>query len=340
MAGFRTVFIKTTYHIGRYLSPDWLLKISRQKLIAPFYHIVSDEPPPHIRHLYPVKTVRQFERDLDFLLRHYQSLDLPAFQSFVLQNRQPDKPSCFLTFDDGLRQFHEVIAPILLRKGIPAACFLNSAFIDNQDLFYRYKASLLAEHFLQNPELVSDQKVSAMLAAPNQNAVSYLLSLSYREKQKLDDLASLTGYDFKEFLKVKKPYLTGEQIHELLKQGFHFGAHSVDHPEYRFLNFEEQIRQTKESLENICQHFGLSYKTFSFPFTDYGVSAQFFETIYRDQIADITFGCAGQKKELFDRHVQRISFEMAHLSAREIHNAELMYSFFRAFFGKNIIRRK
>ena len=43
-----------------------------------------------------------------------------------------DRRCLHLTFDDGFRELHDVVAPILLRKGIPATFFVNSAFIDNK----------------------------------------------------------------------------------------------------------------------------------------------------------------------------------------------------------------
>lgn len=311
-------------------------------LIIPFYHIISDENVPHIRHLYSIKSVKRFMHDLDFLLKVFKPLDYIEFQELARNNKRPVKPSFFLTFDDGLKEFHDIIAPILIQKGIPAICFLNSDFIDNKDLFYRYKASLLIDYLVNNPKLISDKKVIDWVSTHSNRTkdISKLfLSILYQNKNYLDDFATLINYNFKEYLSIHKPYLTSNQIHSLKNKGFFFGAHSIDHPEYRFIDFGEQIRQTKGSIESICARFSLDYKTFSFPFTDYKVSKQFFNKVYNDNIADISFGCAGQKKEIFSNHFQRISFEMDYLTAKEIYNSELLYFVFKAFLGKNIIKR-
>ena len=37
-------------------------------LVIPYYHMVSDEQVPHVKHLYRYRNVRQFTKDLDFFL--------------------------------------------------------------------------------------------------------------------------------------------------------------------------------------------------------------------------------------------------------------------------------
>ena len=342
MAGFRDLFIKIFYKTGNFIPAKFLLNITGQRLIIPFYHIISDENVPHIRHLYPVKSVKSFIRDLEFLLKLYDPINYIEFLELVRNQKRPVKPLFLLTFDDGLKEFHDVVAPVLIRKGVPAICFLNSGFIDNIDLFYRYKASLLIDYFVNNPKLISDKKVMDWVFAHSdgkKDISELLLSISYQDKNYLDDFAVLINYDFKEYLSIHKPYLTSAQINSLKNNGFYFGAHSIDHPEYRFIDFDEQIRQTKESVESICSRFSLDYKTFSFPFTDYQVSRKFFDKIYNENIADITFGCAGQKKEVFSNHFQRVSFEKNHLTAKEINNSELLYFIIKTLLGKNTIIR-
>lgn len=111
---------------------------AKQFVICPYYHVVSDEILPHVRPLYPYRTVAQFRADLDWLLAHYT----PIRWSEIETCRAAQKPAFCLTFDDGLKEFYTVVAPILEEKGVPCVCFLNSAFIDNKDLMFRYKEAL------------------------------------------------------------------------------------------------------------------------------------------------------------------------------------------------------
>lgn len=138
------------------------VKIAKPKGIMPFYHIISDEIPPHIQHLYKHRTKTAFIQDLDFFLKYYEAISLSDLLS---SNFPKKKPYFFLSFDDGLRQVYEEAMPILLAKGIPATIFLNTDFIDNQGLMYRYKESLAQNNitdiptFLRNyrPYMTSEQ---------------------------------------------------------------------------------------------------------------------------------------------------------------------------------------
>ena len=56
-----------------------------------------------------------------------------------------------LTFDDGFREITEIIAPLLLRKGIPATFFLATAFLDNKEMALHNKFSVLIEHINKLP---------------------------------------------------------------------------------------------------------------------------------------------------------------------------------------------
>lgn len=296
-------------------------------IVAPYYHAVSDQPLPHIRHLYRAKNIREFESDLDFLLKFYQPID---FHDYVRMLENPakvkGKTPFLLSFDDGLREFYDTIAPILMRKGIPAICFLNSSFIDNKALFFRYKASLLIEKHGSNIDETTRQEI---------------LAVRYADKEQLDAMALELGLDFGAFLETEKPYLSSGQIEELIKKGFHFGAHSIDHPEYRFLSLQEQLVQTTKSVELVSNQFGLGYRLFSFPFTDYGVSKAFFDFVLQDKkVADLSFGCAGLKRDIHPRHIQRIAMEQNKLSAEEILRKEIFYFWLKIPFGKNRIHRQ
>lgn len=336
MAGYRNTIIHGIGRATRVLSPRLLQRISGQRLIMPVYHLASDHNPAHIKHLYRVKTKEAFIQDLDFLLKHYQPIDYIEFNQLKKEKRQPKKPSLLLSFDDGLSEFYNVVAPILLQKGIPAICFLNSAFVDNKNLFFRYKASLLIEETKKHQ---AAKKTLETSISTTQSLQEYLLSIDYNTKGILDELAASVDLSFNDFLSQEKPYMTSSQIERLIEKGFHFGAHSIDHPEYQTIPLEQQVRQTSESVHLICSQFNLSYKAFSFPFTDYNITHQYFDRIQAAGIVEHSFGTAGQKKDQILNNHQRIPFEMNGISARQIHNSELLYYILKAPLGKNICVR-
>lgn len=325
------------------LPTPWLLRLSGQRLLVPVYHLASDAPVPHVQHLYPIKTVAAFTQDLEFLLAHYQPIDLPELLRLVRSGRQPAHNALLLTFDDGLREFYDVIAPVLQAQGVPAVCFLNSDFVDNKGLFYRYQASLLIEALTADPRRAQSPAVRAWQAthaAPDQGLRAAVLGITYQRRAALGELAVGLEVDVDGYLREQQPYLTTPQIRALQARGFHFGGHSCDHPEYQFISLPEQLRQTRESVAAVAAAFGLDYRTFAFPFTDYGVSADFFRQLYQPgHPLDVSFGCAGLKHEQWARHVQRVPLETQGRGAREIVNTEYLYFLLKAIVGKNVIRR-
>ena len=105
-----------------------LIKKTGHHLILPFYHSVTDENPVHIKNLYQPRAVEQFKNDIDFLLKHYESISLKELMVLNREGELIDKNCFHLTFDDGLSQFYHIVAPILKERNIHATVFLNSDF--------------------------------------------------------------------------------------------------------------------------------------------------------------------------------------------------------------------
>ncbi|MDG1476904.1 MAG: polysaccharide deacetylase family protein [Vicingaceae bacterium] len=296
-------------------SLEGLVKRTDERLLLPFYHSVTDRKPLHLKNLYLPRSIDQFKADLDFLQKHYTSISLQDLIEFNGKKEGLTNNYFHMTFDDGLSEFYAVVAPILKERGIHATVFLNSDFIDNKELFYRFKASILFEE-LQDEEL---------------------LKLKYAEVDVLDGLANEVDTSFRKYLENEQPYLTSDQIEELIEEGFTFGAHSKNHPMYKELSLKDQIKQTIESIEFVKTKFNLDYSVFSFPFTDDGVGMEFFNQI--NELTDLTFGCAGIKEDSAKNHIQRIPMETNQVG-KDIIKAEYLYCLMKQKFGRNKIVRE
>lgn len=327
-----------------------LIQLSGAQLFFPVYHLSADHRTPHIDAIYPVRNLKTFEADMDYLLKHFQPIGLPDLMAH-LTGREELKGNCFhLTFDDGLKEIYHDVAPILKRKGIPATVFINSDFLDNKDLFYRYKASLLVSLIQSLKEFPKDLDGFKNLRGltgtikTSGDLSTFLMSVKYDEQKILDDIANILQVDFDEFLADYQPYLTSSQVKTLISDGFTIGAHSKNHPEYRFISLEEQLTQTQDCMDVLERKFDLNYRTFAFPFTDFGVSKAFFDEILYpkspDQAFDVSFGSAGIKQDLYANHLHRFPMEGTQLSAASLIKREYLYYLLKVPFGKNRIRRE
>ncbi|KXK38812.1 MAG: polysaccharide deacetylase family protein [Saprospiraceae bacterium] len=309
-----------------------LIHLTGQRVIFPFYHVVSNQKIPHISPLYRVKTVEAFKKDLEYLLRFYQPMDLKDVMDFLASGKQQSKPGFFLTFDDGLRPIFDVVRPILLEYGIPAAFFINPDFVDNKSMFFRYKAAILMDKLQPYSSIQTTALVNTLQI---KDIKGFLLGIGYKQRHQLSKIAEIMEVDFAQYLKEVQPYMTLQEIRQLCQDGFYIGGHSLNHPLYSDINIEEQLSQTQASLTYIHHHIQSDYRIFAFPFTEYGVQAAFFKSAE----ADIFFGTAGLKNDPEPRLLHRIPMEIKGQSAQKILQSQYLYYAAKSLVGKNTIRR-
>lgn len=255
-----------------HLSLSWLIKQSRHYVVCPYYHIVSDKDLPYIKHLYQYRDVDTFCKDLDYLQQHFR----PISWREIDEAEAAHIPSFCLTFDDGMREVYTTIAPILLERHIPAVFFLNSAFVDNKQLFYRYKVSLIIEEGLKRGKPAAWKQ--------------QMLALQYADQPQIDALAKTFGIDFNDFLHSEQPYLTYRQIQELQASGFEFGGHTVDHPHLYQLTDSERQEQVTTCMQQLEQHIHLQNNLFAYPFGQELLSEAALQTLQNGM--DAVFGTA------------------------------------------------
>jgi peptidoglycan/xylan/chitin deacetylase (PgdA/CDA1 family) len=229
---------------------------------------------------------------------------------------------CFhLTFDDGFREMHEVVAPVLMKKGVPATFFLNTAFLDGGGMAHHNKISLLLDCMPRQVSTQTLRQIEAMLPPEpggKSTLESRLLSVRYADRHVLDSIARIVEVDMNRYITTAQPYLSSEQVLALLKQGFTIGAHSMDHPLYSDLSLDEQIAQTRDSVSSIVSRFDVPTRAFAFPHTDFGVRPEFFDAMFSKGTLDISFGTRGLIQHYFPRNVERFSMEKAVGTAESI----------------------
>jgi peptidoglycan/xylan/chitin deacetylase (PgdA/CDA1 family) len=291
------------------------------KLVIPYYHIVNNQSVPHLKYLYKYKGTQQFRDDIDFLSKHYSSIGLSEIIAWS-KGESNLPPNCFhLTFDDGFREIYDVVAPILLEKGVHGTFFISTAFLDNKELCYQHKASLILEKINNGIPSSAEMEIGKILSSTDISSSKLsegIQKIDYRKKDTLDRIAEILLIDFQEYLHDAQPYLSTGQVKELLKWGFEIGAHSIDHPYYSALSLDEQLEQTIESIKDIRETFGLKYGAFAFPHHDRGVSDEFFQKIHQTGLVDITFGTGGMLDKGPLNHRQRVTLENPPIPAREI----------------------
>ena len=337
---------KNILPLARRLSLERLIALSGQYFAFPYYHSVSNHQLSHIKYLYQLRTMAEFKRDLEVFLRWYEPVALSDYLRDVEEHGGNDikrkkgpekkKRKMVLSFDDGLAECHSAAAPVLVRMGIPALFFLNNSFIDNRELFFRYKASILVDRVFSDGKAM--KRAAEFLVIPEEQVVRAILMVRYKQRPLLDALAREVDVDYGEYMKTHPVYMSSSQIRELLRWGFEIGGHTRDHADFLQLNEEEMVAQVSQSVMDLRQRFGTATRFFALPFTSDGVPKRVVDRMLDERLVDAIFGTAGLKKTGHPRFIQRIPMEDSGWPALDILKAEYFYYLLKEVVGRNRYR--
>ena len=315
------------------------LETFKKQSIFPYYHLVSDDVLPHIKNLYPYKSKSQFIHDIALLSQKYKSLSPSALQSGSIPQN-----SCLLTFDDGLKEVYTEIYPILKERNMSAIFFINPDFIDNKKGFYKHYISLVLYELEKRGFIKSELDAIADLFHFEYHSVlefkSKFLKINRTEEHKLHVVFNNLGIDIKKYLAVNQPYLSKDQIKEMISNGFYFGGHTMTHPYLNTLSHEEQLQEILESVTWMKRNFNLEYSFFAFPFTDKNVSKKLVLELLNSDKELILFGNSGLKKDIDNRIFQRFSLENPQKDTHKAIITENLYKLFNKLVGKYNIKRE
>lgn len=309
-------------------------------LLLPYHHTVSDHQLEHISHLYSYKNEQQFSDDLDFLLKQYKPVSVAELSSGVYSNKSFAPGSFLLTFDDGFREVYDIIAPLLEKKGVPAIFFINPAFTDNRELFYRCKISLLIGELKRNENTLSKvyAEVLGLPGVTTDQLTGSLKKITQHTADVLDTIANRIGYSFNEYLAKQQPFLTKEQVTDLHKRGFTIGAHSMNHPYYKLLSSDEQVRQTIDSCNYVKELLETAECHFSFPHSDAPISQEVITAIH-SQNKGVLFGIQNQKEEFNNNILHRFNAERPETGIEELIKGQITLNRLQKLAGRNSVKR-
>jgi len=319
------------------LSAAMHLQLLPDSLVCPVYHTVWSQSPRFWNGRYAVKSLQQFEQDLDVL----QQLGRPVGLQELLEWRQGRRSrprGWFLSFDDGYRQLAEEVAPLLLRRGIPATFFVCTSLVDNRQIFFEDLAGWIADRLRTASPAMLQAARQVMAGQPL--SLQQLLLARVPHWQLLYRLAEIVQFDASGWLASARPYLSSAQIHDLLAAGFTIGAHSVDHPLFCEISPEAGLQQVEQSSRWLGDHFGICDQVFAFPYGEFQLSGSFLRSLQSVAGLRLVFGTRGiVQDELEPFVVQRMLAEGHQGSFRSHLRDQLNLQLQRKLGGRAIVRR-
>jgi len=262
--------------ISRIIPSGLYPRLLHRDVIDFFYHAVSDEALPHIRHLYPVVPVDEFEKSLLFLKANFTFISYAQLHAHIIEGTPLPAKAVHLSFDDGYAECFSIVRPILLKHKISCTFFLTTGLIDNKILFYRNKQSLCVERFLDNTFDFSnftliDSHPDAAIPDTLPEFISWFKDLRLSDEALIDEVCHALGIDVQSFLDENQPYLTTPKIQQMQAEGFTMGAHTRTHRKLMDLSAEEIETEIAESCRIVGEISNQAAVPFSFPHSAWGV---------------------------------------------------------------------
>ncbi|MGQ1785684.1 polysaccharide deacetylase family protein [Saccharicrinis sp. GN24d3] len=318
-----------------------LRQFANRDLLVINYHSINNADPDPVINKNIYRSVEEFEQDIKFLKKYYRFVSLKEVLEGVAGTRKLGKKCVLLTFDDGLRVVYDKFRPVLIKYDISAAVFINPCFIDNKELHYQRKKNLIL-HTVTTREVEEKKKhwktIFAEQEMYSRNFYDNVNSICYKNSSLLNDLSALFKIDIDKYLNRHPIYLSSDQIEKMMEEGFYFGGHSMDHPNYDEISFNEQLRQTLESIEWVSKKYDVNYKVFAFPLRDHNIPVELFEAIKGQ--CDISFGVRGMGPDTINNHLQRVEVESSSMKIEHALKLEYLKYMLRCLVGNRKYRRK
>ncbi len=297
------------YPITKWLPFDLLRKMAGTDLLVINYHSLMGWDPDEKINKNIYRTLAEFDADMKFLASNYKTITIEQIIDYKRHNIEIPKNSVYITFDDGLATNFQQ-KDYLLKYGLNASFFINPNFIDNKDFHYKRKANYLSKMITEEMVERNKEQYLSLLNQFNStetNLQEVLSGMEFKNKELLNQLANLFELSFDAFLQQHPIYLTLAELKQLKQDGFDIGGHSMEHPDYRHLTIDEQIKQSIDSIQWVKDNIGSSSSTFAFPLNDKFITSEVVNEIGKKAL--VSFGVMGLRNDESPYHQHRITVE-------------------------------
>jgi peptidoglycan/xylan/chitin deacetylase (PgdA/CDA1 family) len=270
-----------------------------------YYHIVSNNS--EIPYYYKKKLFNEklLQEQLEWFVKNrYKFITLNEAVHLSKNNEKATKTIAFTT-DDGFRENYDVMAPVFQKFGIKPMLFLISNCLDNKDLMWNNKTYYIKNKLseIEQTKICNELSEKYKITGKYRDIISFSGNWPMNIKENIaNDAWKLAGLQtLDEFLREHKPYMTINQIKELINAGYQIGSHSTSHPDFSKLSEDEVYSEMNQSKKTIKDTFGIEPEYFAYP---YGIrpSAAIEKKLYSENIYQLYFGVKSNLTNIKENH--------------------------------------
>jgi peptidoglycan/xylan/chitin deacetylase (PgdA/CDA1 family) len=238
-------------------------RVLRPTCVVLAYHRIgrAGDPYPHVE-------IDRFRAQMQWLRRNCTLLDVRDLRRTVEAGRQQGT-SVLITFDDGYRDYYEVVYPILRELQIPAVNFLPTHFIDHGGIFW-WDAINLAVRLTRKSDVTLPWSPARIpLDAAGRPVVSRmckdrLKQVMHAELQgELDAILDCLGVDPRE-LGAERHVMTWDQVRATMDLTS-YGGHLHTHPLVSRIAVEQLEAEIRICRDRMTAETGRVPTTFAYP---------------------------------------------------------------------------
>jgi len=228
---------------------------SRKLIVCNFHRVYSNNKNTEFDNGVFGPSLSQFTTNISWLKKHTQVLSAYDVVDIVYNNRQLNKPSTLITFDDGYIDNFTLAYPVLKQLNVTAIFFIPTNQIETRQLGWwdliayiiknTQKESIIIDNEtieLINPDNAINKLHNTMKTIPFDNNISLINKLSEACDVPLPDRDMQS-----------KELMTWDQICEVSNNGISIGAHTHSHRVLNTLTINDQYDEmllSKQILEN------------------------------------------------------------------------------------------
>ena len=213
----------------------------------------------------------EFAAQLDHLKANFECLTLAELSDLV----DEDKPSSkgrrvVITFDDGYADNANVAAPMLAERGLPAAFFLTSGFLDDRRPAWWDEIAWIVRRseprVIELPEFNLQLDLTDSRGWSMRSAIELYKSLPRDDASRMIEIiADRSGVGRCPADVADGLWMTWDDARRLAADGFDIGGHTVSHPVLSRLTAEQQAAEAKGCYDRIAAETGVAPRAFSYP---------------------------------------------------------------------------
>lgn len=215
----------------------------------------------------------EFDWQVGYLARHHQVITCRELAALIKSGRPVPRDAVIITFDDGYRDNHDIVLPILKRHGVPAVVFVATGYIDSSENYWYdqlvHRVLLTRTTRLPLESGTTAIEIGGDLAHRRQAATAALRHLKtlpdHHRRETLERWRAILDVEESNLVGLNGP-MTWSQVKAMSDAGIEIGSHSVSHPVLAKVSDDGQLnRELVTSKEVIEQHTGQEVIALAYP---------------------------------------------------------------------------